>query len=426
MRNLVFTVTVLFASMFFISCEKDEILAPEYSPANESYSNNETIPPYEIPEINTEADYSGTVYIDPSASSNGNGSMSSPLRNLPSSLQPNTAYLIKRGTTHPSIQERFDNVLIGAYGTGESPIIEGGIVVENNSRNTTLRDLDITNTANTFVLDFLHQNTSTDITVAFNKIRGIQTGGKYPKYALHHTVTNLVLFNNEIFNIENNGWWLSSRKNNKVIRNWFHNVNKGGETSTDNTGDGIQAQYGLDGLYFAGNIIDKTNSMWKYALMLNGDQKNNVFEYNTFYAPKGGAGGAGVRWMAHENGIFRKNLVRSVCDHGTDLVVPFDTWDSHANKTAPYGIRDNHILRKGGTIATVSTNGVTLDGSNKVFSSNEEYSDYLQANAHEGLYGSDITSANFWDNSKEAPAPIDADRDTTIPALVMTSQPRSE
>jgi hypothetical protein len=357
--------------------------------------------PYEIPTINTESNYNTIFYIDPSRSSNGNGSINSPFNVLPSNLQQNTAYLIKRGTTHPGINRRFVNVLIGAYGSGSQPVITGGLVVQNNSSNSTIRDLDITNQGTwARVIEFNHQNSSQSITVAYCKIRGVKQNGRYPQYAIHHAVDGLVLFNNEIFNIDNNGWWLTPHSNIKVVRNWIHNVNKGGENNGNNSGDGIQAEYGLNGMYFAGNIIDKSNSMWKYALMLNGQQNNNVFEYNTFYAPKAGAGGAAVRWLAHQGGIFRKNLVRSIGDNGSQLVTPFDTWGPHANKAAPYGIRDNHILRVGGSINNVATNGVVISNCNKVFQSISEYNSYKANNP--ALYGSDITSANFWDQSHES------------------------
>ena len=394
MKKLMF---LLVASVVFLSCQKEEMLAP--APVFENEVASPDLPPYQIPEIKSESDFSFIVYIDPTVNQSGDGSISSPLKTLPATLQPNTAYLIKRGTTHPGINRLFGSVLLGAYGQGAMPVISGGLTVQNHSKNSTIRDLDITsdpgqNGGN--VVDFIHQNKSSDITLAYNKIRGSASNGKFPKFGIHHAVDGLVLFNNEVFNIDNNGWWLTPHNNIRVVRNWFHNVNKGGENTTDNSGDGIQAEYGMDGMYFAGNIIDKSNSMWKYALMLNGTQTNNTIEYNTFYAPKPGAGGAAIRWMAHQNGIFRKNLVRSICNQGNQLVVPFDTWDSHANKGAPYGIRDNHILRENGNLATVATNGVSLDNSNSVFTGLAQYQQFLAANPGIGLYGSDITKENFW------------------------------
>lgn len=353
-------------------------------------------PPYQIPVIKTASNYANVVYIDPSASTNGNGSQASPFSSLPATLQPNTAYLFRRGTTHPYVSRVFTSVLIGAYGTGADPIISG-IDVRNNSSNSTIRNIDIAlrrSGTGDKVLAFNHLNTSRDITIAYCKIRGIANNGIFPRFGIEHSVDGLVFFNNEIFDIDNNGWWLAPNKNMKIIRNWFHRVNRGGENSTTSTGDGIQAEYGLPGAYIAGNIIDKSNSMWKYSLMLNGTQENNIVEYNTFISPKTGAGGAGVRWMAQTNGIFRKNVVRSISATGQQLVVPFDTWDSHANKAHPYGIRDNHVLAVSG--AGLATNGVVLHSSNLRFTSNAAYDSYLASNPGIGLYGSDITPQNFW------------------------------
>ncbi len=353
-------------------------------------------PPYEIPQIKTSQDYSKVVYIDPSASSAGSGTQSSPLTRLPASLERNTAYLIKRGTTHPSISRLFHSVLIGSYGQGAMPIVQG-LDVNDNSHFTTFRDLDIARKrtgSSDKVVELHHRNISSNITIAYCKLRGIATDGVYPYYILHHSVNGLILFNNEIYNSHNNGWWLTSQPNIKIIRNWFHHLNRGGENSTTNTGDGIQAQYGMEGFYFAGNIIDKSNSLWKYALMLNGEHHYNVVEYNTFYPPKAGAGGAGVRWLAQEGGVFRKNLVQAIDQNGKQLVVPFDTWDPHANKPAPYGIRDNHIVKVPG--AGVSTNGVILHSSNAIYDGLAAYQSFLQNNPGIGLYGSDITPENFW------------------------------
>ena len=406
-KNLLILVLILMGGLMFPSCEKDPVVDP--LPEMENLVPQPKLPPYEIPEIRTEADYARVIYIDPDVHTPGDGSLSSPLKVLPGTLQSNTAYLIKRGTTHPAINRHFSGVLLGAYGTGSMPVIWGGLTVQNHSSNSTIRELDIARQRTgdfQRVLEFIEGNKSQNITVAYCKIRGVASNGVYPQYAINHAVDGLILFNNEIFNAQVNGWWLTPHSDVKAIRNWIHNVNKGGEHATNSTGDGMQAEYGQTRLYFAGNIIDKSNAMWKYAFMLNNNQVNNVVEYNTFYAPKQGAGGAGVRWWATEGGIFRKNLVRSIGDQGQELVVPFDTRHNFANKPEPYGIRDNHILRPSGDHTNVSTQGVVLHPSNKVFHSISAYQQYLKDNPEIGQYGSDITRENFWVEFREIPVEV--------------------
>ncbi|CAG0927102.1 hypothetical protein TFLX_00350 [Thermoflexales bacterium] len=72
------------------------------------------------------ADYANIVYIDPSTSTPGNGS--SPATPLASwnnvTVQPNTAYVQKRGTIAPITKEirvNQENVLLGAYGPEDDP-----------------------------------------------------------------------------------------------------------------------------------------------------------------------------------------------------------------------------------------------------------------------------------------------------------------
>lgn len=76
------------------------------------------------------------VYIDPSASDNGNGSESSPYNTFNGLVfEKGTSYLIKRGTilyeqiTVNISGTAVEPVIIGAYGTGSDPLIDGSEVV---------------------------------------------------------------------------------------------------------------------------------------------------------------------------------------------------------------------------------------------------------------------------------------------------------
>lgn len=359
----------------------------------------QTAPPYQIPVIPTADSYKNVVYIDPTGA-NGNGTIQAPFNTFEGlHILPNTAYLIRRGTVlNESLSRLWNRNFVGGYGDGAKPILNRGLGISGGSDDSVFRGLDIrragTGTTDQ-VLKFDHSPRPNRITIAYCRIIGMNTGEGYPYNTIEHGANNLVFFHNEVAYCRNNGWWLNGR-NIKIVRNWFHNINKDGETSTSSTGDIIQSIYDLTGAHIAGNIFDKSNSMWKYALMLNlgggqGTVSNNIVaEYNTFYAPKRGAGGAAVRWVPGTNARFSRNVIRCI-----GLVTPFDTWSQFANQTAPNGIRDNHILVEQGD-SIVAFNRATLDASNLIFHTVETHQQYLTSNPHVGLFGSDIDRNTFW------------------------------
>lgn len=360
--------------------------------------------PYPVPSIPTGQDYVNVVYIDPDGN-NGSGTMEAPYNTLQGlTLQANTAYLIKRGTVLDEVVNKaWVDVFVGAYGEGDMPVLNRGIQIQGTSKNAVFRDLHITSAGNgssssaNNVIDFTHTPRPSGITIAYCRIIGRDEGQGYPWYLISNGAHDLLFFHNEVAYCRNNGWWLNAR-NVRLIRNWFHNTNKDGESDTESSGDGIQSNSNLTNGYIAGNYIDKSNSMWKYALMLNldgssgGDPSENVrAEYNTIIAPKSGAGGAAVRWEPGIRAQFRRNLVSSL----PNLVTPFDTYGNFAHEPWPFGIRDNHILRQqAGSI--VAFNRTTLSSDNLIFSSFADYDEFLDSNQGIGLYGSDIDVSSFW------------------------------
>lgn len=357
-------------------------------------------PPYLVPQIHSATDYQQVVYIDPSAKA-GNGTIASPFNSMKEiTPQPNTAYLLKRGTIlDEHVAKKWEGSLLGAYGSGDMPIIANGIRILEGSHDFTLRDIEIRKPGtgtNDVILAFHHKPAPQRITVAFCRVIGVDHGRGYPYYAIEHAADSLVFFNNEVGWCRNNGWWLNAH-NVIILRNWFHNINLDGVNQPGSTGDIIQSTYFLTNSYIAGNIMDRSNSMWKHALMINVQEtgRNIVVEYNTIYAPKQGAGGAAVRWTPGRRAIFRKNLILSVDNQRQKLTAPFDTWNEVANQPEPYGIRDNHIIADtGGRL--VAYDKARLHPSNRVFPSLDEYHQFLQQNPGVGQYGSDIDTTSFF------------------------------
>ena len=82
----------------------------------------------------TTAGAEGTViYIDPTAAAGGNGSSTNPYKNWSFALQPGVTYLQRAGTTFTgviqvnTVASAAAPTLIGAYGTGSAPVINGSV-----------------------------------------------------------------------------------------------------------------------------------------------------------------------------------------------------------------------------------------------------------------------------------------------------------
>ncbi|WP_244407698.1 right-handed parallel beta-helix repeat-containing protein [Roseomonas fluvialis] len=122
---------------------------------------------------------SRSVYIDPSASRSGDGSLDSPFSSWGGrTLEADTSYLIKAGTVMNGVvvvkgQGSEDApITIGSYGAGAAPVIQGSISVEN-AAHVTISDLAIVNSAYAGVTV---QGGSHDITVLNNTIQNTSIG----------------------------------------------------------------------------------------------------------------------------------------------------------------------------------------------------------------------------------------------------------
>ncbi len=120
-----------------------------------------------------------TVYIDTSASRSGDGSIGSPLNTWGGgTLQADTSYLFKAGTVFNGVvvvrgQGTEDApIVVGSYGSGAPPVIQGTISVEN-AAHVTIADLAIRNSEYAGVAV---QGGSRDISILNNTIQNTGTG----------------------------------------------------------------------------------------------------------------------------------------------------------------------------------------------------------------------------------------------------------
>ncbi|BDG73470.1 right-handed parallel beta-helix repeat-containing protein [Roseomonas fluvialis] len=120
-----------------------------------------------------------TVYIDTSASRSGDGSLGSPFNTWGGwTLQADTSYLFKAGTVFNGVVvvqgqgTEAAPIVVGSYGSGAPPVIQGSISVEN-AAYVTIADLTIRNSEYAGVAV---QGGSRDITILNNTIQNTGTG----------------------------------------------------------------------------------------------------------------------------------------------------------------------------------------------------------------------------------------------------------
>jgi len=117
-----------------------------------------------------------TFYIDPESAVNGSGTEGSPF-NVWQSIASNNTYLQKRGTSASANVTAFgrSNVILGAYGAGANPVINGasGIAFSAaNASNVTISDIDFLSTWNHAV----SWNGGNTFSISNSNIIGARTG----------------------------------------------------------------------------------------------------------------------------------------------------------------------------------------------------------------------------------------------------------
>lgn len=350
---------------------------------------------YLTPVVKQAEEYSNTVYIDPTYSGIETGSIDEPFNSWNDiDVQENTAYLIKSGTTlEGGISINANNNYIGKYGTGERPIVMTYLTISGGD--AVIDSLNIICYGNSQYQKIIDLANVTNVTIANSYITGLVGSYDYPYYLVRGRGEHVTFYNNIMSGAKEDGMYIGSSPHFTFVRNWLYNTNMGG-IDVAYGGDGIQLEYDeYYNAYIAGNIIDRSNTMSKFCLIINAEELTHdvVCEWNTFIAPKNGNGGAAVRWLGGENNKFNKNLIITYLhdDTSSHRISGIASYDVCANQEEPYGIRDNHFYGLANMFYGLSS----YYPSNLGFSSAEEYATYLEENDIE-KYGSNIDTSDFW------------------------------
>ncbi|MFU8805223.1 MAG: hypothetical protein ACNA8W_15520, partial [Bradymonadaceae bacterium] len=260
--------------------------------------------------FNNETDYPSAIYVDPDyAGGNSDGTIERPftsLEHVPETTS-NVAFLIKRGTSH-SLSSRVafkgDNIMVGAYGEGDRPHLDGSQGLECHGDDCLLRDLDI------------------------RSIRFGNYGGPWANNARMfntriHGTPEIVFFgvNNkaigvEVLNNTKNAIFIQQRdlsleNHTEIGYSYIHTINQvwfpDGKPETEASGDGIQFNPYRGSYHIHNNIIDRSDTGNKFCIINN--PGNNGFhpvygliEKNYLYGPKSYPSGGNVLYFGNVEG----------------------------------------------------------------------------------------------------------------------------
>lgn len=352
--------------------------------------------PYQVPTIPSIDEFTHRVYFDPDWTGAESGTIDEPYNSFSDidyTFESDTAYLIRAGTTidwnrHTTVA--FNDVYLGKYGEGDFASID------------LLHTFHPTTGVENLIVERIHfkQNGSSGwrklvqfpdncshVTFANCKFEGIDVGQGFPHYGIRGSCDNFILYHSEIFHLRDDGIYGSHFPDSFFVSNYIHHVN-----FESGAGDGIQFEGCVSPrAYLANNVIDRSNSEQKFALIINNPLGNPtpspgmIVEWNTFVSPQTGQGGAAVRWYAGLETMFRYNLINTETG-----LSGMDGWSDFLNQDEPYGVYENHEYG-----SAVICNQSLDDPTNLDFDDFESFQAYLFEHDLDP-YGSDLDTENFW------------------------------
>ncbi len=252
------------------------------------------------------ASYSQTnVYIDPTASAGGDGSITQPLNNVPS-IESNTNYYFKSGTEISLAQINLSdvhNVKISTYGGTDRFKINANGGDKNKTfgvsgSNIIIENIEVDGNGelcpylSMYIPSNVYAQTKTDnVTIKNCKFYDFTSGIRA------FGATNLTVQDCEIFDIGEDGAFITKCDNVNFLNNHIYKVNQGFFTQAAGAtaaGDGIQLEP-VKNWKVIGNTIDRSGTGNKFAFIANNRDSAGIkiCQNNTFIGPyDAGAGGA--------------------------------------------------------------------------------------------------------------------------------------
>ncbi|MFW6218609.1 MAG: T9SS type A sorting domain-containing protein [Bacteroidota bacterium] len=263
---------------------------------------------------------SKTIYIDPGNKNNSdkNGSFSNPFDSWTDiRIESNVTYLQKRGTVAfipAEINIHSSNVIIGAYGEGERPVIQSNatekekIIDIGKSENVTVQDIEIISL--TLATTCIGINSSHNISLVNCKIHGANYGIR----SIQHT-GKLLIKGCEVFNTRDDGMFISELEDIEITECHVYDVNQKWFTNQDQSysgGDCIQLGY-FDKFHIHGNILDHSSTGNKFCFIAISprNKSGSIFESNICISQKLSEGGGAVYLTDGANMTFRYNYFRN-------------------------------------------------------------------------------------------------------------------
>ncbi|MFO7940978.1 MAG: right-handed parallel beta-helix repeat-containing protein [Bacteroidales bacterium] len=279
-----------------------------------------------------------TLYLNPQNSSDParNGSKEHPYISLEEiTLQNNTVYLFKRGTTMGIgnlIFQSINGITFGAYEQGTLPRINSSSIQIRGCNEFTIEDIEIYSEGSN-CLRFHHEYTNENIVVRNCIFHGGNWELNGDQVALTGRMTHMYVENTEIYNIYRDGIYLVDSHDITFNGCYIHNVNKIYNDNVDDAnGDAIQV-LGTTQLTIQNCFLDRSDSGKKFGLILNENSDDAIIEDNVFIGPKKTVNGGANLYLTGSGHTVRRNVFRDapngIYSHATDPLIHHNQFIAH-------------------------------------------------------------------------------------------------
>ncbi|MFP4365515.1 MAG: InlB B-repeat-containing protein [Bacteroidales bacterium] len=308
---------LIIALILFAGITSAQVQPPEIHEllrkGKENYTERDHI--QDLVPIKSADDYDNVIYIDPDYTGSSDGTIEQPYQSFPDPLQANTAYLLKRGSTYMVTNEiklENDNILIGAYGEGDRPIVDASNYSDLRtftfeSDYGTIRDLNIRNARQAISSNYF--NPGNEDRAAYNMIYN----NILYRTAMASWSTYLRIIDNEFYFAGQDAIFLQNcdyvEFSGNIVyhpnRSWHDYTGSGYCPESQCHGDALQF-HRVNNWYVHNNYFDRSDTGNKFSFIANeaGEDADNYFEYNIVAGPHcEGDGGAGI-YIGSQPGRF--------------------------------------------------------------------------------------------------------------------------